>query len=658
MRAIRHTGVAAGAGLALALAVSDHGLATGPAEPQANVPIALVAPSDAAKVDALIPVPEPADVPPPTVADIGPAEPKQAAKPVEKPADVVTASIPDDAAILRAIPVPDAANVPPPTAKDVGAPLGRMAAADLPIAERLRDALSKPERAADRKRERAVLETFYKERGYVPLWMENGKPNERMKSAIARIRAADADGLDASDYAIPSVANDDADSLADAELKMTNVVLAYAKHAASGRTSPNRISTNIEYTPPVLDQAKVLAGLAGAKDVAKEIDGFNPPHPEYKALRAKLAELRGTKGEAGPIQIASGPTLKKGMSDPRVPVLRERLGVAGEAGSQVYDAALSDAVKAFQKQKGIAANGLLNPGTIVALNGRTRSKDIDIVISNMERWRWLPRELGHAHVMINIPDFTLKVMKGDTVAWRTKIVVGKQATPTPVFSDEIENIQVNPTWHVPQSIIHGEYLPALAQDPTVLARMGLILGRNSDGSISVRQPPGERNALGRIKFNFPNRFQVYLHDTPDKHLFAHDRRSYSHGCMRVQNPHQFGEVLASIALPQERYTAERFTKMYGSGEQWIKFKAPVPVHITYMNAYVDEAGKLVIKEDLYGYDGRVQSALRGTYVQVAERSQRVEGAGGSAVRRAAPQRQRQVVHQAPQQHQFFFPFFR
>ena len=664
---------AAGSVLALALCAGpDRAIANEPQAQASEVSASVAAPVVArqlspADIDALIPVPEAANVSPPTIASLGvppaplagttvstpqsPVAPQRAEQPA---ADIVTSSISNDAAIMRAIPFPEAADVSPPTAKDVGAQLGRMAAGDIPVAEQLRETLGKPERSADRKRERAVLEAFYKERGYVPLWIENGEPNARMKAAIARVRAADADGLDASDYAIPSLAIGGPEDMADTELKMTNVVLAYAKHAASGRVIPNRISTNIEYSPPVLDQAKVLAQLASAKDVAKDIDGFNPPHPEYKALRVKLAELRGHKGEAGPVQVGSGAVLKKGMKDARVPALRERLGVTGEGG-EVYDAALSDAVKAFQKQKGIAANGVLNQGTVNALNGRSRSKDIDIVVSNMERWRWLPRDLGKAFVMVNVPDFTLKVVKDGSVAWRTKIVVGKAATPSPIFSDEIENIQVNPTWHVPQSIIHGEYLPALAQDPTVLARMGLVLDRNRDGTISVRQPPGERNALGRIKFNFPNRFQVYLHDTPDKHLFAQERRSYSHGCMRVQNPTQFGEVLASIAMPQERYTSERFTKMFGSGEQWLKFKASIPVHITYMNAYVDDAGKLVIREDLYGYDGRVQSAMRGQYVQVSERSQRVEG-GASAARRVAPQRQ-QAVQQPQQQRGFFFPFF-
>ena len=371
-------------------------------------------------------------------------------------------------------------------------------------------------------------------------------------------------------------------------------------------------------------------------------------------LKAKLAELRGRSGETETVQIPHGKVLrvqKKPMEDPRVPLLRERLHLPTDGTNAQYDAQIADAVKEFQKHKGLAASGVLEKATVDALNGRSRNRDIDAIISNMERWRWLPRDLGKAYVMVNVPDFSLKTVHNGTTVFKTRIVVGKPATPSPSFSAQIENILVNPTWHVPESIIYGEYLPALAQDPGVLARMGLVVERGADGRIAIRQPPGERNALGRIKFNFPNRFHVYLHDTPDKKLFEHEKRAFSHGCMRVQNPAQFGEVLASIAIPQERYTAERLTRMFGGGEQWLKFKAPIPVHLTYMNAYVDEHGKLVVREDLYGYDGRVQAALRGEYIAIAERSQRVTP-GATAT--DARTRGRRIVQD---QQRGFFPFF-
>jgi murein L,D-transpeptidase YcbB/YkuD len=172
-------------------------------------------------------------------------------------------------------------------------------------------------------------------------------------------------------------------------------------------------------------------------------------------------------------------------------------------------------------------------------------------------------------------------------------------------------ITVNPTWNVPPSIIYNEYLPALQQDPTVLDRMGLKLERNRDGSIHISQPPGERNALGRIRFNFPNKFLVYQHDTPDKHLFARDERAFSHGCMRVQNPDQYAAALLNITLPNERYTADRVRGMYGRSEIDIKFPVAIPVNITYQTAFVDDAGKLQLRKDVYGRDAAMLAILRG-----------------------------------------------
>jgi murein L,D-transpeptidase YcbB/YkuD len=179
-------------------------------------------------------------------------------------------------------------------------------------------------------------------------------------------------------------------------------------------------------------------------------------------------------------------------------------------------------------------------------------------------------------------------------------------------------ITVNPTWNVPPSIIYNEYLPALQQDPTVLERMGLKLSQNRDGSIHISQPPGERNALGRIRFNFPNKFLVYQHDTPDKHLFGKDERAFSHGCMRVQNPDQYAEVLLGIANPADKYTAARIRGMYGNSELNINLATPIPVHIVYHTAVVDDAGKLDIRKDVYGRDARIIALLRGSERKVAD----------------------------------------
>ena len=240
-----------------------------------------------------------------------------------------------------------------------------------------------------------------------------------------------------------------------------------------------------------------------------------------------------------------------------------------------------------------------------------KSADVDTLIANMERWRWLPRDLGKAHVTVNVPDYTLKVTDQGKTVWSTRIVVGKPGEQaTPLLSETMKFITVNPTWNVPPSIIRNEYLPALQRDPGALERIGLKIARNSDGTIRVYQPPGEKNALGRIRFNFPNMFLVYQHDTPQKHLFAKEQRAYSHGCMRVQHPEKYAEVLLSISQPGEGFNAERIRKMYGSSERTINFKQAIPVHLTYQTAFVDDAGRLQTRSDVYGHDRTILNLLR------------------------------------------------
>jgi murein L,D-transpeptidase YcbB/YkuD len=289
-------------------------------------------------------------------------------------------------------------------------------------------------------------------------------------------------------------------------------------------------------------------------------------------------------------------------------------------GDTFYDKPLSDAVAAFQKEKGIKADGRLTSATIDAMNGkRNAARDVDIIIANLERWRWVPRDLGKAHVVLNIPDYTLQVYKDGASIWKTRVVVGLPSKATPLLTETMKYITVNPTWNVPPSIIYNEYLPALKQDPDVLKRMGLNLTQNRDGSVHISQPPGEANALGRVRFNFPNKFLVYQHDTPDKHLFNQTKRAYSHGCMRVQDPAKYAEVMTGLGLPGGRsYTAEQIKAMYGRAEVDLRFTTPIPVHITYQTAFVDENGKLQIRDDVYGRDQRLLVALKNEDKRVAE----------------------------------------
>jgi murein L,D-transpeptidase YcbB/YkuD len=275
----------------------------------------------------------------------------------------------------------------------------------------------------------------------------------------------------------------------------------------------------------------------------------------------------------------------------------------------------------FQKANGIQVTGQLNGPTIEALNGPSRAKQIDAVFATMERWRWMPRDLGRTHVVLNIPDFHLRVYNNGEKVWQTRVVVGKPANQTPLLSETMKYITVNPTWNVPQSIIYNELLPLYeTTDPQIFERQGLKVTRESDGNIRVFQPPGERNALGQIRFNFPNKFLVYQHDTPERHYFAHDKRAYSHGCMRVQDPLKYAEVLLSYAAPRSNYTAESIKRMMGGEEKQLDFATQIPVHITYQTAFVDEAGKLQFRDDVYGHDAKIVAILKSGERQVADQA--------------------------------------
>jgi len=492
-------------------------------------------------------------------------------------------------------------------------PLAALDPADRAVAEKIRDLLAaKSDPIFASKRERAAVEAFYQGRHLAPLWLDKGVENARAQAVIARLKSADADGLDVNDYKTPTFAGLSPDALAEAELKLTQTVVTYARHLQSGRFPYTRVSQNIELPQEPPDPAQILAKLAEAANAATALDEFSPPHEGYKKLKAMLAQMRAKP--PGAKEIADGQLLKLNakapMEDARVPLLRDKLGLTGDASDLRYDAKLAEAVKKFQRANELPVTGNLDSKTIKELNGPPRDKQIDTVISNMERWRWYPRDLGKAYAIVNLPDFTLRVVHNDAQVWSTRIVIGKPDMPTPLLSETMKYITINPTWNVPPSIVYNEYMPVLQRDPMALERMGLKLVYNRDGSVHIYQPPGEANALGRIRFNFPNRFLVYQHDTPDKHMFAHDVRAYSHGCMRVQDPAKYAEILFNIARPDENWTADKVKRMFGAGEQDIQLPAQIWVLLTYQNAFVDDAGQLQIRRDIYNIDSRTLAAIK------------------------------------------------
>ncbi|MCO5130563.1 MAG: L,D-transpeptidase family protein [Xanthobacteraceae bacterium] len=592
-------------------------------------------------IDAGVPMPDTSLVPPPTAVDVGttaPAPTAADAKPASAdaaettasttPATAPSASVTETPAAPREVATPAAEPAAAPAASEPVKAAATAAPADQPVADALRDTLqTRAAKFFSRKNERAAVEKFYAARDYAPLWTEGGALTARAKAVVSRLNDAAADGLDPAEYPVPNfAAATGPDALADADLKLTASMLDYARQAQSGQMHWSQVSADIQYPEHPVDPNEVLANVTTAKDASSALQAYNPPHKLYKELRAKLAELRGQA--EGPVTLLpEGPALslarktKKNphpvaMEDTRVPQLRAKLGVTENPDDTRYDAAVAAAVRKFQAHAGLKATGVLDDRTVKAINSPKRDREIDTIVVNMERWRWLPRQLGaaslgDAYAILNIPDFTLKVMQNGAEVWKTRVVVGKPGKhATPLLTETMKYITVNPTWNVPPSIINNEYLPALQQDPTVLERMGLKLEQNRDGTIHISQPPGERNALGRIRFNFPNKFLVYQHDTPDKGLFSRDVRAFSHGCMRVQNPDQYAAILLNIAMPDAHYTPEKIRAMYGTTEHDIKFATPIPVNITYQTAFVDDAGKLHIRPDIYGRDAAMLALLR------------------------------------------------
>jgi murein L,D-transpeptidase YcbB/YkuD len=506
---------------------------------------------------------------------------------------------------------------------------------DTQVADQLRDLITgkRFDRFITRKDDRAGVKQFYSARNYKPLWTSDGAADARAKAAIAYLSQVDTVALDPRDYPTPHFgASATPEQLAEDELRLTNSVLTYAREAEISRIHFSRVAADISFKLVAPEPTEVLAKLADSEDAAAALDSYNPPQAGFKALKEKLAELRANGGQIDKpkdkpevVRVPSGMILRPGMKDARIVILRKRLDIAGDKNNPVYDDDVFDAVRAFQTKADIGVDGMLGPNTVAALNGEhaahaTPADPIDTVVVNMERWRWLPRKLGNDdndYVVENTPDYTLSLFHHGKLYWKTKIVVGKPGKATPMTSAEMKYITVNPTWNVPPSIIETEYLPALAEDPTVLDRYGLKIYQDPDGTVHIYQPPGAGNALGRIRFNFPNKFLVYQHDTPDKYLFKRAKRAYSHGCMRVQDPLEYATKLLSIELPEDHYTPAKLESLYGDNEININFPKPIPVHLTYQTVFVDQDGNLQFRDDIYGRDARMIQILKGSERKVA-----------------------------------------
>jgi len=488
--------------------------------------------------------------------------------------------------------------------------------------------------------DRAGLDAFYESRGNAPLWIAKSGFNLKAKVAIDEIRRAAQWGLEPSDFVVPKMAqaSDSAadlsrDELAAAEIKLSAAVVKYSNYARGGRIADpaTMLVSYLDRKPQTIEPKKVLEGIAAAEDPADFLRKENPRHAQFEKLRQKYLAMIGGAATPDEPRIPEGPKLIPGKSHPQIVTLRARLGVPAAPGDapEFYDEGLEAAVRDFQERNGIKADGVVSASTRAALNGSEKPSPRRI-LANMEQWRWMPRSLGDIYAWVNIPEFTLRVVKNGKVIHTERVITGQTDKQTPVFSHAMETVVIHPNWGVPASIMVKELWPGLARGGNPIARQGLRMsqgGRVIDpmsvnwGTADIRnfdvvQPPGPSNVLGVVKFLFPNKHQTYMHDTPTKNLFNEAQRTFSHGCMRVRNPVR----LAEIVLAEDKgWTPQQVADLIKNGPEnnQIALDGKINVHITYFTAWVDDAGEVQYAKDVYGHEQRIALGLEGKFNQIA-----------------------------------------
>jgi L,D-transpeptidase YcbB len=517
--------------------------------------------------------------------------------------------------------------------------IAKLAAADISV-DGVATALTDPKTAARVEPPwREPIINLYRNTKFKPVWVENGKVSERAKAVLAMAAASAEDGLEPGDYLpdslnsyqdIDSQLSSDPASLAKFDVGMTAAVLKFSQDISGGRYEANRLSLYNDLPSQRVSPAVALNVLAHSPYPEAYLKSLVPTHPAYEVMRAELARLTSGAPTAEAQKIADGKTIKKGGSDPRIIMVRERLKEMGYLGADVLEpdpefaADLDDdvftALKAFQKDKQLKQNGRLDSATVKMMNKDDGAANIRKLVVNMERLRWLPRDLGRRHVFVNQPEFEAHVMEDGKEVWRTHVIVGRPMTQTYSFSDEMETVVFNPSWGVPQSIIVNEYLTKLRRDPGYLDKQGfkvvnqkgkVVSSRSINWSaydqsnpLGVQQPPGSDNALGELKFLFPNKHSIYMHDTPTKKLFGEQLRAFSHGCVRVENPREFARVLLG-------WDDEKVAGTVESGKsQPVKLSAKTQVHLVYFTAWPDSAGKMQYFNDIYGRDEAMERAAQ------------------------------------------------
>ena len=478
----------------------------------------------------------------------------------------------------------------------------------------------------------------YAQRGFKPVWLdESGAPNQAARTLVQVLSNADDHALPVAKYQGASLAGRLSSGSPQLEADLTAAYLAYAQDVSSGLLEPRDVDRELYLDRPVRDPGLLISNAAKASNMAAFLDSLPPQDPAYRRLVERYAAFRTMAAQdIWGAPVSKGRTLRPGNKNARVAAARARLTAMGDLDPNVYDTlgqtgtatdgtqvAANDvqtdvpvrafepdhfdepmvqALQRFQLRHGLNLDGVIGPATLKQLNisPRTRAEQIAV---NLERMRWMNRDLGRRHILVNLAGFTMAVINEGREEFTSRVVVGKaRKHRTPEFSETMTHMVVNPSWYVPTSIAQKEILPKLENDPNYLANRGM---RMVNGRIIQR--PGRGNALGTVKFMFPNRHAIYLHDTPSKRLFKRDVRAYSHGCVRVEKPHEFAEYLLS---GQEAAPMDYFKSILRRGrERRVDLLDPLPVHLTYRSAWIDEQGIEQFRGDIYGRDRKIAQAL-------------------------------------------------
>ena len=494
-----------------------------------------------------------------------------------------------------------------------------------------------------------MLPLVYRDRKHLPLWIDASFRLEKAEALADAIDRAGEDGLlpiDYHQYAIHELLAEICEQSsaagptsvspelwADLDLILTDAYLLYGSHLAAGRVNPETLHTDWKINTGAVDLSASLDSAASTGDINAALKKLRPAHSGYTTLRNAFAQLRGLAAASGWPVLDDSKTIRPGDGSSAVGDLRHRLAVSGDLGpigpddnALFFDATLASAVKRFQQRNGLKADGIVGQNTIGMLNVPVEQRIRQVVV-NLERWRWLPHDLGGRYIIVNTADFNLKAVEKGDVQLQMRVVVGRPARRSPVFSANMTYLVVNPYWNVPRTIAVEDILPEVQKDVSYLAHRGIRVFQNWELDapevdpatvdwhayhadrfpFRLRQDPGPYNDLGRFKFMFPNPFAVYLHDTPNRSLFNRVQRDFSSGCIRVEAPF----VLADFVLAgDQRWTPDALTEAIENGEtRTIRLKQPVSVHLLYMTAWTDETGVIQFRRDIYDRDRELDRAL-------------------------------------------------